>query len=231
MMSRLVLLAYFILNATPQRSLNPFLSQYDTREEAEEYLNGRLSSAYHLFFSWAGYYRSLPPWEDDFFLRSEGNLSWTTDEYRHYRSHVLYSYLIARRDYPNLDGIINATLSQQRPDGSWTPAPDKTGFMHETGIQIHLLKCITMLYPEHRTLEIQGAIDKAKYVLANNYNTTIIDDKECGYFIDPRDGKPLQGDGGRVGNMFIPVLGGILSGLVEGDADPLFDGLYQALET
>jgi hypothetical protein len=102
--------------------------------------------------------------------------------------------------------------------------------MHETGIQIHLLKCITILYPEHRTLESQKAIDKAKYVLADNYNTTFIDDKECGYFIDPRDGKPLQGDGGRVGNMFIPVLGGILSGLVEGDADPLFDGLYQALE-
>jgi hypothetical protein len=91
--------------------------------------------------------------------------------------------VIARRQFPNLDGIINETLKEQSPDGHWDyqcltqPRP-----VYCNAIQLVLLQQIIKLYPNHRTIEIQNSIDKSRTWVYNTYNTTTVNGVVMGYF-------------------------------------------------
>jgi hypothetical protein len=183
-----ILLAYYILSATPNRSLDSFFSNYDTWEEALAYdkdIHGTFDGRdiYHIVFGWVLYYRTYPPWMNDFFTNIEKDLTWTNSTNSHKRTHILYSYVIARRQFPNLDGIINETLKEQSPDGHWDyqcltqPRP-----VYCNAIQLVLLQQIIKLYPNHRTTEIQNSIDKSRTWVYNTYNTTTVNGVVMGYF-------------------------------------------------
>ena len=183
-----ILLAYYILNVTPNRSLDSFFSNYDTWEEALAYdksIHGTFDGRdiYHIVIGWVLYYRTYPPWLNDFFTNIEKDLTWTNSTNSHKRTHILYSYVIARRQFPNLDGIINETLKEQSPDGHWdyqclsTPRP-----VYCNAIQLVLLQQIIKLYPNHRTAEIQNSIDKSRQWVYDTYNTTTINGVVMGYF-------------------------------------------------
>jgi hypothetical protein len=112
----------------------------------------------------------------ELFSYYEQNLDWITNDQAHKRSHILYSYLIARRPYPNLDGIIDATLTQQYADGSWRDPSAEA--LAETAIQLYLLKEIMLLYPNHpRISEMQNAINKAKPVFEDNDEVAVLNGK------------------------------------------------------
>lgn len=185
-----VLLTYYQLNATPAKSLDTFFSGYDTWAEAKDYMlttgSGDARNMYHLLISWATYYWGYPPWMNDFFNEAEKDLSWTSNSDFHKRTHILYSYIIADRQFPNLDGIINATISAQLPDGrwdgSWYNFYSTHGDIYFAGIQISLLNQILKLYPGHRTAEIQASLEKAKAWVNSVYHTQALDGKVCGYF-------------------------------------------------
>ena len=184
-----VLLAYYILNATPNRSLDSFFSNYDTWEEALAYdldnhynkFDGR--DIYHIVLGWFLYYRTYPTWLNDFFTKVEEDLTWTNSTNSHKRTHTLYSYVMARRQFPNLDGIINETLKEQSSDGHWdyqclsTPRP-----VYCNAIQLVLLQQIIKLYPNHRTAEIQSSIDRSRQWVYDTYNTTTVDGVIMGHF-------------------------------------------------
>ena len=220
-----VLYAYFLLDAKPKKSLDSFLSQYDTWEEVLPYRPGSEAGAkYHLVYAWVSYYLRYPPWMTELFSFFEQSLSWTTSTQAHQRSHILYCYLIARRPYPNLDGIIEATLTQQYADGSWRDPSAEA--LAETAIQLYLLKEIMLLYPTHSRLsDMQNAIDKAKPVFENNYRVAVVNGTRYGYFTELTTGVPRY----DLDFLMFGILGSILSGATQGDADPLFQTLYSRI--
>lgn len=220
-MAMAVLYAYFLLDAKPKKSLDSFFSQYDTWEEVLPYRPGHERGAkYHLVLAWACYYLRYPPWMTELFSFFEQNLDWTTSTRVHERSHILYCYLIAGRPYPNLDGIIEATLTQQYADGSWRdPAVEA---LAETAVQLKLLKEIMLLYPNHpRLSEMQDAINKATPLFEDNYKITVVNGKRCGYFTELTTGTPRY----DLFFLMLGILGSVLSGTTQGDADPLFQSL------
>jgi len=183
-----VLFAYYLLNVTPARSLDVFLSSCDTWSEARDYMvntgHGDARNLYHVIFAWVLYYWDYPPWIDDFFNEIETDLSWTSDSDFHKRTHILYSYVIARRPFPNLDGIIDATLDEQMSDGHWELPSLGNRPVYLTSIQITLLSQILKLYPNYRTNEIYTALKKARLWTESVYYTSILDGRTCGYFGD-----------------------------------------------
>ena len=108
-------------------------------------------------------------------------MSWTTISDFHMRTHIIYSYVTAGRPFPNLDGIINATISAQLTDGSWRSDARP---VYYTSIQISLLNQILKLYPNYRTGEIILSLEKAKIWTNSVYHTEIINEKVCGFFGD-----------------------------------------------
>ena len=87
---------------------------------------------------------------------------------------------MANRSFPNAEGILNATLSTQRDDGSWYfPSIPQ---LHETAIQVSFLSVVNPLYPEWSE-DIQEAINKSKPFLLSAYKTVDWDDKTYGYFV------------------------------------------------
>jgi hypothetical protein len=87
--------------------------------------------------------------------------------------------VIARRNFPNLDGIINETLREQSLDGHWDYPPRQ---IYWNGMQLALLQEIIKLHPNHRTIEIQNSIDKSRTWTYNTYNTTIVNGVVMGRF-------------------------------------------------
>ena len=220
-----VLVAYYELNATPSKSLDTFFSNYDTWDEAKNYIlhtgSGDARNMYHAIVGWVTYYHTYPSWLNDFFNYVESSdLSWTNNWDFHKRTHILYSYVIARRPFPNLDEIIDATLNEQLPDGHWNGTMynfySTHGDVYFTSIQISLLSQILILYPGHRTAAIQASLEKARVWADNSYNTTVIDGKINGYF-------------GKIKTIESGIFSGILSagqtGLISANIDMTFDGL------
>jgi hypothetical protein len=177
-----VLMAYYIMNATPKKSLDAFFSKYDTWTEALNYTSETktdLRDVYHITFAWTLYYQTYPSWLNDYFNLAEQDLSWTTTTDAHKRTHIVYNYVIARRNFPNLDGIINETLREQSLDGHWDYPPRQ---IYWNGMQLALLQEIIKLHPNHRTIEIQNSIDKSRTWTYNTYNTTIVNGVVMGRF-------------------------------------------------
>lgn len=180
-----VLMAYYYLNATPRYNMDGFFSRYATIEGVRNYIANETRSddrdVYHIIYAWCLYYWQYPPWLNTFFQGVEKNLDWTTSADFHRRTHVLYSYVLARRPFPNLDGIIGATISEQRADGSWL-ALDRP--VYSTSIQLTLLNQILKLYPFpiHRIYDIQRCISRSEQWVYGNYKTQVASGKTCGYF-------------------------------------------------
>ncbi len=183
-----VLLAYYILGAKPAQSLDAFFKSYDTWPEAVYYITTTRGSDardfYHIVLAWCTYYWQYPPWLDSFFTEVEKNLDWTTAPDYHKRTHTLYTYVWARHPWPNLDGIIDATINAQSADGSWpdTYVVTKGRPVYNTSIQISLLNQVLKLYPDYRTSEIQNAIAKSAPWVNSQYKTQVLNGKTCGYF-------------------------------------------------
>jgi PKD repeat protein len=219
-----VLLAYWELNATPATSLETFFSNYVTWQEAKDFMlthgSGDARDMYHLIFAWIAYYHTYPSWLDDFFDYTESNLSWTNSWDFHKRTHILYSYVVARRPFPNLDGITNTTLAEQESDGHWDgsmyPFYSDHGDVYFTSIQISLLGEILGLYRGYRTAEIQASLDLAKTWVNGSYNTQTVNGKVCGYF-------------GSILNLEHGIFEGILcasqTGLISSNVDMTFQNL------
>lgn len=180
-----VLLAYNILGVTPAKNMNVFFSGYDTIQKVKNYIIYETKSdardVYHILFGWVLYYYTYPLWLNDFFTTVEQDLSWTTSDDFHMRTHILYSYVIARRKFPNLNGIIEKTLMQQANDGSWKYHRPVYG----TAIQLGLLsQILTLYYPFQSSWQIKQAIYKAKPWVLSQYRTEIINGDILGYFGD-----------------------------------------------
>jgi len=223
-----VLLAYYLLNATPKKSLDSFFSNYDTWEKALKYdldnhynkFDGR--DIYHIVIGWFLYYRTYPIWLNDFFTEVEKDLTWTTSTNSHKRTHILYSYVMARRQFPNLDGIINETLKEQSSDGHWNyQCLSSPREVYCNAIQLVLLQQILKLYPSHRTAEIQNSIDRSRQWVYDTYNTTIVSDVIMGYF-------------GTATNIEDSLMTGIMSaginGLMDINVDMTFEDLIKNLK-
>jgi len=180
-----VLFAYYHLNATPALPMDQFFSKYDTWGKAKDYIlyetKTDLRDIYHIAWGWSLYYWRYPPWLPEFFTEVESDLSWTITGDFHKTTHILYNYVIARRPFPNLDGIINKTLSLQNPDGSWG---DGSRPVYHTSIEISLLTQVLKLYPNYRSDEILVALNRAVPWVTNSYRTQIVDSQVCGYFGD-----------------------------------------------
>jgi hypothetical protein len=178
-----VLMAYYYLNAAPKYSMDGFFSRYATIEGVKNYTVYETKSddrdVYHIIYAWCLYYWQYPPWLKTFFTGVEKNIDWTTSADFHKRTHILYSYVLARRPFPNLDGIISATISEQHPDGSWLTL-DRP--VYSTSIQLSLLNEILKLYPYHRTYDIQRCISRSVQWVYGNYKTQVASGKTCGYF-------------------------------------------------
>jgi hypothetical protein len=221
-----VLLVYHILNATPAHSLDAFFSNYDTWDEALSYdllYHGTFygSSIYHILFGWCLYYWTYPSWLSDYFSEVEKDLSWTNGTDFHKRTHILYSYVITRRPFPNLDGIINTTLAEQMPDGHWEmwwdPQPRP---VYSTAIQLSLLTQILKLYPGYRTGEITESVERTAAWVNSSYRTQVLDGKVCGYF-------------GEIINIEDAVFSGILcagqDGLLDANVDMTFQDVVNLI--
>jgi hypothetical protein len=216
-----VLEAYLILGSTPKKSMDEFYSNYNNwTEEVLPYREK--GSKYHLVYGWGIYYKTLPPWMGDLFNYYESDLSWATDGYMHERAHILYPYIVARRPFPNSNGIINATIKQQNPNGSWIQSG--YGGLQETGIQLFFSNALKLIYPENKT-EIQKSIDKSKAYILSSYRKTVKDGKTLGYFIDPLNGAADKW------TLFFGILASTSSNLTEGYSDPLFNVLYNVLSS
>lgn len=202
--------AYSALNATPENvvDMRDFLKQYDTWEEVLPYRE--IGSKYHLVSCWVEGYRTLPPWMPELFEYYESNLGWTTSEEMHTRTHILYCYMMAERPFPNPDGIINATLQQQRKDGTWVD-PGFPNALHETAIQLAFLDTLEQLYPDSST-KFQVARDKAKPYIVSCYKTTVKEGKTLGYFVDYKTGEDT---------FFFGVLAAVSADLITGDTNSL----------
>lgn len=222
-----VLYSYFLLNSKPAKSLDLFFSNYDTWEEAQDYVKYEAKSdfrdIYHITFAWALYYFTLPPWLDDYFLNMERVLSWVATKDFHKRTHILYNYVLARRQFPHLDAIINATLDSQRENGVW--------FNHEyesvlfmTGIQLLLLDSIRKLYPDVRADEIEASISKPQEWIRNTYKTKTVNNLTYGYFADSVYGDESSLLSVNYG-LFFGTMASILSSNIEGTIDSTFDAL------
>jgi hypothetical protein len=190
--------AYFMLNATPAHNMDAFFTRYDTWAEVYAYdqaihpvgyLDGR--DVYHMGFCWCTYYWRYPPWMDYFFQQMEQNLSWTTGE-THRITHILYSYVVARRQFPNLDGIIDTVLSHQKADGSFYTgyAPIDNRAIYPTSISVSVIKEILTLYPGHRTTELNDALARVIPWTESQYRTQVLDGKVCGSFGTPYTSDP-----------------------------------------
>jgi hypothetical protein len=219
-----VLLAYYLLNATPAQNLDTFFSNYDTWSEAENYMlaggSGDGRNMYHVIVAWVSYYWNYPPWMDDFFNQVETDLSWTSGSDFHKRTHILYSYVIARRPFPNLDGIIDATLDEQMSDGHWELPSLGNRPVYLTSIQITLLSQILKLYPNYRTNEINTALEKARLWTESVYHTSILDGSTCGYFGDLMTIED---------SVFCGLLCAGQTGLVTANIDMTFQDLYSKI--
>jgi len=216
-----VLLAYYLLNATPAQSLDAFFSDYDTWAEARNYMLLHDSrNMYHVIFAWVSYYWSYPPWINDFFNEVETDLSWTNSWDFHKRTHILYSYVIARRPFPNLDGIINATLDEQMPDGHWEMSSPSSRPVYSTSIQISLLNQILKLYPNYRESEIMVSLEKAKVWVNSTYRTVVLDEQVCGYFGDALSLEDA---------IFTGILSAGQTGLMPANIDMTYQDLYSKI--
>ena len=223
-----VLLAYYILNATPNRSLDSFFSNYDTWEKALAYdksIHGSFDGrdTYHIIIGWFLYYRTYPTWLNDFFTNVEKDLTWTNSTNSHKRTHILYSYVMARRQFPNLDGIIDETLREQSSDGHWNyQCLSSPREVYCNAIQLVLLQQIIKLYPTHRTAEIQNSIDKSRQWVYDSYNTTTVNDVVMGHF-------------GNSTSIEDALMTGIMSaginGLMDINIDMTFEDLIKTLKT
>jgi hypothetical protein len=178
-----VLMAYYYLNATPQYNMDGFFSRYATTEGVSNYIVNETKSddrdAYHILYAWCLYYWQYPPWLNAFFARIEKNLDWTVNADFHKRTHILYSYVLARRVFPNLNGIISATISEQHADGSWLTLNRP---IYSTSIQLTLLNQILRLYRYSRTYDVQRCISRSAQWVYDNYKTQVATGKTCGYF-------------------------------------------------
>jgi len=184
-----VLMAYQILNANPNRSLDTFFNNYDSWSEALNYISEEtktdLRDIYHITLAWTLYYGAYPSWLNDYFSTVENStyIGWTNSTEVHKRTHILYNYVIARRQFPNLDGIINETLREQSANGNWTslclsiPRP-----VYCNSIQLVLLQQIIKLYPTYRTAEIQNSMDKSRTWVFDTYNTATVNGIVMGRF-------------------------------------------------
>lgn len=222
-----VLGAYYLLNATPKRGMDSFFSKYSTYQEVKDYLlydrKSDFRDAYHIIFAWCLYYWQYPPWLNTFFAEVETDLDWTTGTDYHKRTHILYSYVIARRQFPNLDGIIDVTINSQQADGSWpdTYVVTKGRPVYNTSIQLSLLQQILKLYPDHRTNEIQTAITKSASWVNSQYKTQVLNGKTCGYFGDV---VTLED------SLFCGILAAGQNGLLETNVDMTYADIVQRLQ-
>lgn len=217
-----VLTAYYLLNATPAHSLEEFFSNYDTWNEAGNYLPlYGTTNMYHVIFAWVLYYWDYPPWINDFFNTVEADLSWTTGSDFHKRTHILYSYVIARRAFPNLDAIIDTTLAEQESDGHWDGSQYGFGSpVYFTSLQVSLFSEILSLYPGQRTAEIHASLDSTKTWTNSSYHTTLLEGKLCGYF----------GDALSLENaIFAGLLCAGQTGLISANIDMTFQSLVDAI--
>ena len=223
-----VLTAYFILGATPKKSLDPYFQSHDTWEEAKIYMlskgSGDARNMYHLIYAWVLYYREYPPWMNDFFNYVEtGGLSWTINTESHKRTHIIYSYVIARRQFPNLDGMIDETIREQLPDGNWSQNCLSTARpIYCTSIQLSLLQEIIKLYPNYRTAEIQSSIDRSKSWLLSNYNAATVNDVVMGYF-----GYPYEN---IENSLMTGIMAAGVNGLMDANVDMTFEDLVQSMK-
>jgi hypothetical protein len=177
-----ILQAHLILGAKPKNSLEPFLSMYDTWEEAKNYgfydPYPRMDK-YHIVSCWVFYYGENPPWTQELIEFYEESLDWINGPNMHERTHILYSYLATGHQFPNADEIIETTLLQQNANGFWSLNPYPT--LCETAQQVTLLSVMKEIYPE-RAGEIQSGLDKAKSYLLSTYKTVASKGKTYGYF-------------------------------------------------
>ena len=216
-----VLGGYYLLNSTPQKSLAPFMSNYDTYQEALNYIALHDSrNIYHVVFGWCLYYWKYPPWLNDVFAYIEQNLAWTTGDDYHKTSHILYSYVLGRRQIPNLDNLIAKAVSLQQADGSF-PIILPSRPVYSTSIMISMLKQIQLLYPSHLPTEIQNALDNTVNWVNSSYRTTVYGGKTLGYF-------------GNVLDMENALLCGVLSagqnGLLESNVDMTYADIVQRIQ-
>ena len=215
-----VLLGYYLLNSQPQKSLDPFMSNYATYQDALDYITAHdFRNIYHVVFGWALWYWKYPSWLNDVFAYIEQDLDWTTGTDYHKTTHTLYNYVLARRQFPNLDGIINTALALQQADGSWPPMFNRP--FYSTSIMITMLAQIAQLYPNHRSIEIQNALNKAKLWVVSQYHTTVVNGYTLGYF----------GDVSRISDsMFSGVTSAGQTGLIDTNVDMTFSDIVQKLQ-
>lgn len=190
-----ILMALYMMGATPVKPLDTFLATGDTWDEIHAW-GEDWRDVYHPLQCWILGKWVYPPWKDEFFAAVEAKqtdlLNWTTNEsgYQggHRRTHILYSYMYARRQYPNLNGIVNATLNMQRADGSFPGLSEiqtrpNASWSYDTSIEISLMRQILALYPGFRTQELLDSIDRTRPYIQSLYRTeTHPTYGVCGYF-------------------------------------------------
>lgn len=184
-------LTYFENNRRIRKSMYLFFQRYDTWAEALAYdqgihgpgLDGR--DLYHIIYTWAAYYRGLPPWTGTFFSEMEADLSWTLTADFHRTTHIIYSYVLARRPIPGLNDILDTVFAAQLPDGSFGSILVGRP-VYTCSIAITLLREIKALYPGFRTEEIKASLIRTIPWIQSQYHTIeyALDSKNvmCGYF-------------------------------------------------
>jgi len=220
-----ILLAYFLMDAKPANNMDEFFADFDTWEEVHDYglTYHDHRDVYHIVFGWALYYHEYPSWIDEFFTEVEKDLSWTVfDEGHghHKATHILYTYVIARRNFPKLNNLIDSVLGMQEGDGGWSHwNGDK---LYGTSIALNLLKTIRVGYSNYRMEEIETAIERSKDFYEKTYTTKMVDSKTAAYF--SLDGETF----GRWSNL-MGIMGSSMNGFINGNFDPTFEGIVEKI--
>ena len=217
-----VLGGYYLLNSHPQKSLDPFMSNYDTYQDALDYIMQHdFRNIYHVVFGWSLWYWKYPPWLNDVFADIERNLGWTTGTDYHKTTHTIYNYVLARRQFPNLNGIIDTALNLQQADGSWPTLFNRP--FYSNSIMITMLTEIRQLYPTVRQVELQAALDRAKVWVASQYRTTVVGGYTLGYFGDILTSYPWDA-------LFSGITSAGQTGLLDTNVDMTFSDIVQRLQ-
>jgi len=218
-----VLLAYIDLNTAPVRSLDDFFLSYDTWEEVQLYYQTigpkDPRNVYHIVYGWKAWFGTLPSWLPQYFTLLESDLAWTDSTDLHRMTHLLYPYCVARRSFPNVNGLLESCVNLQQAGGGWMDYQSgQFPTLYTTNIALLLLSQIQSLNDfelsaSQETL-IREATNKSINYYKLCYKTDIVNGTKIGYF-DSLGEMPLV----------LGVMGAITNHSLQGDSDPTFSFL------
>lgn len=173
------LLFYKRIDATPEKSLEPFLATIDTWEKVIAH-NDRYQPDNHWGGLWGyvGCYTALgqrPPWADKFLEEVRGRFDeWAQDN--HQRSHIVDCFRQLREPIPRNEELLDLTLRGQMPDGRWTTAGHWNPALPQAAFGIATLK---ILKPQGSP-ETNEAINRGLGFIDQCFKTTRREGKEYG---------------------------------------------------